>query len=735
MKIRTKLLITFLTITVVPIFLIYISILGLSSYQNRVFRETYDVGQVDLSAGASIRVFSHLTESIQKEIEEKIAKDPEIFTDQSYLGDLNARMTEKHSFLMVTKDGKLIYIGNDETASSLEREISDYAEINDSDSWGNYLDKNTEHLIKQREFELADGSRIAVYLVTNVVDVIPEVKSMITEMFFSSVLILFITGGMLTAWGYRSILWPIGKLQEATKQIRDGNLDFTLDVEDDDEIGQLCQNFEEMRIRLKESTEEKIQYDKESKELISNISHDLKTPITAIKGYAEGLMEGVASSPEKRDKYIRTIYNKANDMDRLINELTFYSKIDTNKIPYTFSKINVANYFRDCVEEVGLELEARGIELGYFNFVDEDVMVIADAEQMKRVINNIIGNSLKYMDKKNGIINIRILDVGDFVQVEIEDNGKGIGQKELPYIFDRFYRTDSSRNSSKGGSGIGLSIVKKIIEDHGGKIWATSKLGIGTEIHFVLRKIAGDTQQYNIIPITGGTYMSKILIVEDEESIAELEKDYLELSGFEVEIENDGEAGLKRAISEEFDLFILDLMLPGVDGFEICKKIRETKNTPVIMISAKKDDIDKIRGLGLGADDYITKPFSPSEMVARVKAHLSRYERLIGSGTPVNDIIEIRGLKIDKTARRVYVNGEEKNFTTKEFDLLAFLAQNPNHVFTKEELFSKIWDMESIGDIATVTVHIKKIREKIEMNTAKPQYIETIWGVGYRFKV
>ena len=485
MKIRTKLLITFLTITVVPIFLIYISMLGLSSYQNRVFRETYDVGQVDLSAGASLRVFSQLTESIQKEIEEKIAKDPEIFTDQSYLGDLNARMTEKHSFLMVTKDGKLIYIGNDETASSLEREISDYAEINDSDSWGNYLDKNTEHLIKQREFELADGSRIAVYLVTNVVDVIPEVKSMITEMFFSSVLILFITGGMLTAWVYRSILWPIGKLQEATKQIRDGNLDFTLDVEDDDEIGQLCQNFEEMRIRLKESTEEKIQYDKESKELISNISHDLKTPITAIKGYAEGLMEGVASSPEKRDKYIRTIYN---DMDRLINELTFYSKIDINKIPYTFSKINVSNYFRDCVEEVGLELEARGIELGYFNFVDEDVMVIADAEQMKRVINNIIGNSAKYMDKPKKKVELRVKDAGDFIQVEIEDNGKGIPTRELVSVFDRFYRTDTSRNSAQGGSGIGLSIVKKIIEDHGGRIWANSKLGEGTTMSFVIRK-------------------------------------------------------------------------------------------------------------------------------------------------------------------------------------------------------------------------------------------------------
>jgi len=229
--------------------------------------------------------------------------------------------------------------------------------------------------------------------------------------------------------------------------------------------------------------------------------------------------------------------------------------------------------------------------------------------------------------------------------------------------------------------------------------------------------------------------MSRILIVEDEESIAELEKDYLELSGFEVEMENSGDVGLERALNEEFDLIILDLMLPVVDGFEICKRIRSEKNTPILMVSAKKEDIDKIRGLGLGADDYITKPFSPSELVARVKAHLTRYERLIGSGIAENELIEIRGLKIDKTARRVYVNEEERNFTTKEFDLLTFLAQNPNHVYTKEELFSKIWDMESIGDIATVTVHIKKIREKIEFNTAKPQYIETIWGVGYRFKV
>ena len=229
--------------------------------------------------------------------------------------------------------------------------------------------------------------------------------------------------------------------------------------------------------------------------------------------------------------------------------------------------------------------------------------------------------------------------------------------------------------------------------------------------------------------------MSRVLIIEDEEAIADLEKDYLELSEFEVSVENRGDTGLKAALSEDFDIIILDLMLPGMDGFEICKKIREQKNVPILMVSAKKDDIDKIRGLGLGADDYMTKPFSPSELVARVKAHLAQYERLVGVAKPENTVIEIRGLKIDKTARRVWIDGVEKQFTTKEFDLLTFLAENPNHVFTKEELFRKVWNMDSVGDIATVTVHIKKIREKVEYDTSNPQYIETIWGVGYRFKI
>ena len=315
-----------------------------------------------------------------------------------------------------------------------------------------------------------------------------QVKLMAKDMILTATIILVFTALSVGLWIYRSIAVPLVKLKKATKNIKEGNLDFVLEVEGNDEFSQLCQDFEEMRKRLKESTEEKILMDKENKELISNISHDLKTPITAVKGYVEGIMDGVADTPEKMDRYVRTIYNKTNEMDHLINELTFYSKIDTNRIPYTFSKLNVEDYFSDCAEELGLEMETRGIELVYANYVEKGVQVIADGEQIRRVIHNIVSNAIKYMEKPRGIIQLRVKDVGDFIQVETEDNGKGIAAKDLPYIFDRFYRTDVSRNSSKGGSGIGLSIVKKIMEDHGGKVWATSRLGIGTIMYFVLRK-------------------------------------------------------------------------------------------------------------------------------------------------------------------------------------------------------------------------------------------------------
>ena len=324
--------------------------------------------------------------------------------------------------------------------------------------------------------------------ITDSADSQGRIHVMAKDLFISAFVILISVALVVGLWVYRSIAVPLVKLKKATQNIKEGNLDFVLDVEGKDEFSELCQDFEEMRRRLKESTEEKSLIEKENRELISNISHDLKTPITAVKGYVEGIMDGVADTPEKMDRYVRTIYNKTNEMDHLINELTFYSKIDTNRIPYTFSKLNVEDYFEDCSEEVGLELETRGIELVYANYVEKDVMVIADGEQIRRVIHNIISNAIKYMDKPKGIIQIRIKDVGDFIQIEIEDNGKGIGPKDLPYIFDRFYRTDVSRNSSKGGSGIGLSIVKKILEDHGGKVWATSRLGIGTIMYFVLRK-------------------------------------------------------------------------------------------------------------------------------------------------------------------------------------------------------------------------------------------------------
>lgn len=324
--------------------------------------------------------------------------------------------------------------------------------------------------------------------ITDSADSQGRVHVMAKDLFISAFVILISVALVVGLWVYRSIAVPLVKLKKATQNIKEGNLDFVLDVEGKDEFSELCQDFEEMRRRLKESTEEKSLIEKENRELISNISHDLKTPITAVKGYVEGIMDGVADTPEKMDRYVRTIYNKTNEMDHLINELTFYSKIDTNRIPYTFNKLNVEDYFEDCSEEVGLELETRGIELVYANYVEKDVMVIADGEQIRRVIHNIISNAIKYMDKPKGIIQIRIKDVGDFIQIEIEDNGKGIGPKDLPYIFDRFYRTDVSRNSSKGGSGIGLSIVKKILEDHGGKVWATSRLGIGTIMYFVLRK-------------------------------------------------------------------------------------------------------------------------------------------------------------------------------------------------------------------------------------------------------
>ena len=488
MKLKTRLIIAFFVILFVPFLMFGIAFFGFSKYQMQAIEQSYGVPMSWDTLSDTMQVIGKSTEKVFKELKSQAEKDPDRFLDEAYLEKMNLEMGELPAYLLVRKDNELYYNGSGENVSKLFSELPAFREFSSSSDGGSYIGKDVKAFVKQLDVEFSDGSEGSVFIISSTKKIVTQTKHLLMDLLISIVVILFFTAALLTIWIYTGINTPLKKLSEATERIKNEDFDFELNETGKDEISELCRDFDEMRIRLKNQAEEKEAFDRQSKELISNISHDLKTPITAVKGYVEGIMDGVADTPEKMDRYVRTIYNKTNEMDHLINELTFYSKIDTNRIPYTFSKLNVEDYFSDCAEEVGLELETRGIELVYANYVEDNVQVIADGEQIRRVIHNIISNAIKYMDKPKGIIQIRIKDVGDFIQVEIEDNGKGIAAKDLPSIFDRFYRTDVSRNSSKGGSGIGLSIVKKILEDHGGKVWATSRLGIGTIMYFVLRK-------------------------------------------------------------------------------------------------------------------------------------------------------------------------------------------------------------------------------------------------------
>lgn len=486
MRFRSKLLIMCLVLTLLPMALAYGGLVLFGTVQFGAIQNNSEKNIfVDVFSSAVFQIFDEVTTETENKIGKMIQEDPDQFMETEVLERINGELEGKFSYLVVTKGPEAVYCGNaqDDLAWLSQPAVGEIEDGEKSDML--FFD---HMLVKEQYLKFSDGGKGCVYIVTAIRTLGQSIRSVFAEIGIMIVVIMGLIALLVTGWIYGTMIQPIHMLQKAAKEIKEGNLDFKVETSDKGEIGDLCRDFEEMRQRLKDSSEEKVQFDAESKTLISNISHDLKTPVTTIKGYAEGILDGVASSPEKMEKYIRTIYNKANDMDRLIDELTLYSKIDTNRIPYTFAKINIADYFRDCVDDMSIELEARNISLSFFNYLDDDIIVIADVEQLRRVVNNIIGNSAKYMDKKKGIINIRLKDVGDFVQVEIEDNGKGIGAKDLPYIFDRFYRTDSSRTSSTGGSGIGLSIVRKIIEDHGGKIWATSKESTGTVMCFVLRK-------------------------------------------------------------------------------------------------------------------------------------------------------------------------------------------------------------------------------------------------------
>ncbi len=488
MKLKTKLMISFCCIIILPTLLFIVFGITLVQYQVMAVRYRYGIeaSVSDLMPG-SVRLLDRMMQQIQNELNEKKRDELEFFWDDTALKQYCEEHAGDSIDFIVLRNGTLFF-ETDHIHEELKEEFRSEMQLMDEEMSVRYISDENMFIYPLLNMERENGSRQSLYAVVEADQWLPQLKVLVVQSIFAIIFVLILTASVFTIWVYRSVVRPINVLKDAAGKIKDGNLNFHINANEEDELGSLCVAFEEMRQRLKESAEAKVQFDEESKVLISNISHDLKTPITAIKGYVEGIMDGVADTPQKLDRYVKTIYNKAIDMDRLIDELTFYSKIDTNRIPYNFNKISVNNYFEECAQEVGMDLESRNIRFQYANYVDEPVMIIADPEQLQRVINNIIGNSVKYFDKPRCYINMRLRDVGDFIQVEIEDNAKGIAQKDLPYIFDRFYRTDSSRNSSKGGSGIGLSIVRKIIEDHGGKIWATSKEGTGTVMYFVLRK-------------------------------------------------------------------------------------------------------------------------------------------------------------------------------------------------------------------------------------------------------
>lgn len=488
MKLRTRLIIAFFVIILVPFILFGFTIFGFTRLQMNALEEHYGVPMSMETLSDSMQVISTATAEEFEELKVQVEHDPEQFLDIDFLNRVNEELLEKESYLLVRKDGEIYFSGSDNVINKLFEELPAFREFRSNSYGGSYIGKDVNAFVKQLDIEMEDGSEVSVFVISSVTQIIGQTKTLLRDLVISMVVLLCFTALVMTLWIYKGINTPLQKLSEATHRIKEGDFDFELKAEGDDEISALCRDFDEMRQRLKDLDEEKKTFDRQSKELISNISHDLKTPITAVKGYVEGIMDGVANTPEKMDRYIRTIYIKANDMDRLINELTFYSKIDTNRIPYNFNKIDVSEYFDDCAEEIGLDMRERKIEFSYINTVEPGTLVIADAEQIKRVVNNIVGNSVKYMEKPQKIVQLRVFDAGDFIQMEIEDNGKGIPMKEIGYIFDRFYRTDQSRNSAQGGSGIGLSIVKKIVEDHGGRIWATSRLGEGTTMHIVMRK-------------------------------------------------------------------------------------------------------------------------------------------------------------------------------------------------------------------------------------------------------
>ena len=438
-----------------------------------------------------VQILNRMTKTAFNELSAMAQQHPEQFNNVETMTKVNNGLLESYSYLLVEKNNEMVFVGNQFHYGNIKRLVPDVGGFEVAYDGGVYVGGEVPFLVKQQDFSFADGVSGSFYIITDVNAMVLRLKSAATIVIFGSIITIVFTAGILVAWLYQGILKPLNALRKATRQMQEGNLDYSLkDNISDDEIGQLCADFEEMRVHLKKEIEVRIQYEQDLRELISNISHDIKTPLTAIKGYAEGLLDGVADTPERREKYLRTIFAKASDMTTLVDELSFYTKIDTNNIPYHFEKVKVNDYFRDCIEDNSPELEIVNVELSFETDVAEEVQVLGDREQLRRVMSNLIGNAVKYLgDKEKGIIRIRLKDEGNIIRVDVEDNGIGIAETALPYVFERFYRADASRNSKQGGSGLGLAIAKRIIEEHGGSIRAESKEGEGTTFSFTLKKI------------------------------------------------------------------------------------------------------------------------------------------------------------------------------------------------------------------------------------------------------
>lgn len=493
MKLNTKLKISFLTMVILPIALCFLVFSFITAIVENDMKNKYDTENITSTYTMTpIPMLSKMTNSMYDEIKSEALRNPERFGSQEYLESVAEKVKMRFSSFVVRKNGRIIYSNSSDLNQKLNLALlPEYGEGDNNSEYGIYYGGLSQCLVKQIDFTDGQNNKYSAFIITATSQIIPQVKLMLIELGIAMIMVFIMTSLLFTLWTHRSIVKPIMRLKLATQNIKEGNLNFELPVDDSgDEMSSLIRDFEEMRIILKENAEEKVAADAEEKELIRNISHDLKTPLTTIKGYVEGLLDGVADTPQKQEKYLRTIYNRTIEMDRLIDELTMYSRIDMNRVPYTFTRVDINKYMLDCCDEIGLELETKGIDLEYHNFSNEEQYVMIDVEQMKRVINNIVGNSVKYMADRKGRIRIELFNDGEYALMRIEDNGTGISHENLKHIFERFYRADSSRNSKQGGSGIGLAIVKKVIEEHGGIIWAESKEGIGTTMNIKLKKVS-----------------------------------------------------------------------------------------------------------------------------------------------------------------------------------------------------------------------------------------------------